>query len=202
MIKIIQFDDSCVRYLNSKSINDVDLNDLDGFIPSTCCIDNKDIIDTNIRKSYVHENSHNFIIDGLIEIGREIGIPFNSMFVRGWKLLKYEPGCKFDTHIDSTGKYTLLLFPSNKINDIEGGELVIIENGEERVFAPNLFYKTTLIIMESNLPHRVNEVIKGNRYVFKLSSDLNTNTNSSKQGNVFDSSFHKRRQPRQRCNIL
>lgn len=149
----------------------------DDYTPSTCYVDGLVSVNNEVRKLFISKRSFNLFITKIGSICELLSV-FNDMTEK-WSLLKYEPGCKFDEHVDSEGDYTMLLFPSNKINNITGGELVVhtknetISNCDQSceiiTYAPGTFKKVTLIIIKSFNIHKVNEVITGNRYVFKKS---------------------------------
>lgn len=125
-----------------------------------------DIVDPKIRNSFhstkQYQMRFNFDIYKKI---KELKIERSH---ENWELIKYEPGIGFAEHVDSTDyDYTFLLFPSNKVNNIVGGELIVTVDGKDTIYSPGEFTKPILVIMESNLIHRVNDTISGTRYVFK-----------------------------------
>lgn len=94
----------------------------------------------------------------------------------GWKLLKYDTGDFFCQHVDLIGSHTILLFPSNKINkNLLGGELII----NNQLYEPNSFTKNTIIIFPVNSTHEVKKIIRGTRFVFKISASFNHNNNNN-----------------------
>lgn len=94
----------------------------------------------------------------------------------GWKFLKYEKDDMFVQHVDTVGAYTILLFPSNKINkNLIGGELII----DNITYNPNTFDNAKIIIFPTTTKHEVKKIISGVRYVFKTSASFNQNNHNN-----------------------
>lgn len=135
------------------------------------------ILDHNIRFSFVHKKLFSLDIPGFATICNEKNILNNFPNLKytsldmsdDWELLKYTHGGKFEEHTDSESDFTVLLFPPNNINILEGGELIIRENIFTTKINPSELTKFTIIFIPVGTLHKVNPVISGTRYVFKRS---------------------------------
>ncbi len=212
-VLLYSFEDNEIK-INNRYISDIDFDSFQNYEESNNFTNGHYISDHNVRKSYIHKLNHKCIIKDFDKICGKIGIKGMNFHTDGWSLLKYEKGCKFEDHIDSIGEYTMLLFPSNKINNIEGGELVITSydlitkeiNDKKTIIEPNKLEKTTLVIIKADTIHRVNEVIEGTRYVYKNSFNKTSkspefNFGHTQNHHIYDSSFHRKNKKHECCTI-
>lgn len=163
------------QYLSLNDFLETDNLKQINFVRSMVAISGIEKIDTTKRKSL--QSQSNLHITELPSALNEF-IETNNLKIdeHGWKFLKYEEGDFFDKHVDINGLYTILLFPSNKINkNLIGGELIV--DGQN--INPNTFENSKLVIFPVNVYHEVKKVIKGTRYVFKISLLPNVESMSS-----------------------
>jgi predicted 2-oxoglutarate/Fe(II)-dependent dioxygenase YbiX len=80
-------------------------------------------------------------------------------------LLKYEVGCKYETHIDSAFGERVLSFIINLNEDYEGGELVFTDQKKKEIKEIKL-YAGSVVFFPSNFlyPHKIRPITKGTRY--------------------------------------
>lgn len=142
---------------------------------ATCAIYGEIQVNPELRHTFASVAEHTVNIS---QFSEQFNVQFTKEDDLGWSLLQYTPGCKFEPHTD-TGEYTLLLFPSRRINaDIIGGMLNIYDSHPSRYndtpimriminIQAGEFDTATLLIINKQVLHEVSKLLSGVRYVFK-----------------------------------
>ena len=180
MFEVIKLnsDEITFNYENDSYFGGGDIEDLmkdsilnnDNFTRTYARINNDSVIDLEQRSSWTHNKK--FIVNAveMDEYFEKKNIIENN---QEFELLKYEKGDFFNIHLDykinSNHKYTCLVFLNDKNNKYEGGRLIL--NDKDKIFDINVNSTNTddclMVIFSLDLYHKIEEVTKGVRYVFK-----------------------------------
>lgn len=88
---------------------------------------------------------------------------------KDWKLLKYDVGCKFKSHIDGIKNEkhigTIILLPPESLSYYEGGELILYTE-EEEIIVKNDEMNWIMVFIPINMKHEIKEITSGTRFSF------------------------------------